>query len=38
MKEPRLKGWWLIRLALTIIGKKGLGELKKASKHGKETQ
>ncbi|GHU55614.1 hypothetical protein FACS189442_3400 [Spirochaetia bacterium] len=38
MKEPRLKGWWLIRLALTIIGKKGLAEMTKASKHGKETQ
>jgi hypothetical protein len=38
MKEPRIKGWWLIRLALTIIGKKGLAELKKTSKHGKETQ
>ncbi|GHT75802.1 hypothetical protein FACS1894124_7620 [Spirochaetia bacterium] len=38
MKEPRLKGWWLMRLALTIIGKKGLSELKKASQHGKETQ
>ncbi|GHV79427.1 hypothetical protein AGMMS49944_12180 [Spirochaetia bacterium] len=38
MKEPRLKGWWLIRLALTIIGKKGLAEMTKASRHGKETQ
>ena len=38
MKEPRVKGWWLIRLALTIIGKKGLRELTKAAKRGKESQ
>ncbi|MDR2601033.1 MAG: GH3 auxin-responsive promoter family protein [Spirochaetaceae bacterium] len=31
MKNTRVKGWALIRLALTIIGKKGLAELKKAS-------
>jgi len=37
MKEPRIKGWWLIRLALTIVGKKQLKELKKASKHGKKS-
>jgi len=37
MKEPRIKGWWLIRLALTIVGKKQLKELKKASKHGKQS-
>ena len=37
MKEPRLKGWWLIRLALTVVGKKGLKELAKASKRGKES-
>ncbi|GHV95917.1 hypothetical protein AGMMS50293_22370 [Spirochaetia bacterium] len=37
MKEPRIKSWWLIRLALAIVGKKGLRELKKASKHGKAT-
>jgi hypothetical protein len=38
LKESNVKGWWLIRLALTIVGKKGLAELKKASKHGKESQ
>jgi hypothetical protein len=37
MKEPRIKKWWLIRLALTIIGKKWLRELKKASKNGKKS-
>ncbi|GHT52980.1 hypothetical protein FACS1894106_2930 [Spirochaetia bacterium] len=38
MKEPRLKGWWLIRLALTIIGKKGLKEMDRASRDGKKAQ
>jgi hypothetical protein len=38
MKEPRIKNWWLIRLALTIIGKKGLAELNKASQDGKKAQ
>jgi hypothetical protein len=38
MKEKNVKGWWLIRLALTIVGKKGLKELKKASTEGKESQ
>jgi len=38
MKEPRIKGWWLIRLALTIVGKKGLREMTKASKNGKKSQ
>ncbi|GHV87659.1 hypothetical protein AGMMS50267_00190 [Spirochaetia bacterium] len=38
MKEPRLKKWWLIRLALTVIGKKGLKELNKASRDGKGSQ
>ncbi|MDR3139216.1 MAG: GH3 auxin-responsive promoter family protein [Treponema sp.] len=33
MKEQRVKGWWFIRFALTIVGKKGIGELKKASKN-----
>ena len=37
MKEPKLKGWWLIRLALTVIGKKGLKELTRASKHGAKS-
>jgi hypothetical protein len=38
MKEPKVKGWWLIRLALTIVGKKGLKELDKVSKDGKNAQ
>jgi hypothetical protein len=38
MKEPRIKGWWLIKLALTIVGRKGLAELNKASKNGKKSQ
>ena len=38
MKESRIKGWWLIRLALTIVGKKGLREMTKASKNGKKAQ
>jgi hypothetical protein len=38
MKEPRLKKWWLIRLALTIIGKKGLKELDRVSRDGKKAQ
>jgi hypothetical protein len=38
MKEKNVKGWWLIRLALTIVGKKGLKELKKASADGKKSQ
>ncbi|MDR1868836.1 MAG: GH3 auxin-responsive promoter family protein [Treponema sp.] len=37
MKEPRIKKWWLIKLALTIIGKKGLREMRKASKNGKKA-
>ena len=37
MKEPRIKNWLLIKVALTIIGKKILGELKKASKDGKKS-
>lgn len=37
MTEKRVKGWWLIRLALTIVGKKGLKELNKASKKGRES-
>jgi hypothetical protein len=37
MTEKRVKGWWLIRLALTIVGKKGLSELRKASKKGREV-
>ncbi|MDR0878497.1 MAG: GH3 auxin-responsive promoter family protein [Treponema sp.] len=38
MKERRLKKWWLIRLALTIIGKKGLKELDKVSMDGRKAQ
>jgi hypothetical protein len=38
MKEQRVKGWWLIRLALTIIGKKNLAELKKQSLDAKKAQ
>jgi hypothetical protein len=38
VKEQRVKGWWLIRLALTIVGKKGLAELKKYSKDAKKAQ
>jgi hypothetical protein len=37
MKEKRTKKWWLIRLALTIVGKKILGEMTKASKNGKKA-
>ena len=38
MGEKRIKKWWLIRLALTIVGKKGLREMTKASKDGKKAQ
>jgi hypothetical protein len=38
MKEQRVKGWWFIRFALTIVGKKGIGELKKASKDARAAQ
>ena len=38
MKEPRTKRWWLINLALTIVGRKGLGEMTMASKNGKKAQ
>jgi hypothetical protein len=38
MKEQRVKGWWFIRFALTIAGKKGIGELKKASKDARKAQ
>jgi len=37
MKEKRIKKWWLIRLALTIVGKKGLKEMTRASKDGKKA-
>ena len=38
IKQPRIKKWWLIRLALTIVGKKCLKEMTKASKDGKKAQ
>ena len=38
MKQPRIKGWLKIRLALTIVGKKIIGEMTKASKNGKKAQ
>jgi hypothetical protein len=38
MKEPRVKKWWLIRLALTIIGKKEFSKLKKTSRDAKKAQ
>jgi hypothetical protein len=38
LKLKKIKGWWLIRLALTIVGKKGLGELKRASKNAEKSQ
>jgi hypothetical protein len=37
MKQPRIKGWWLIKLLLTIAGKKCINEMKKASKHGRKA-
>jgi hypothetical protein len=38
MKEKRPKKWWLINLAVTIVGKKGLREMTKASRNGKKAQ
>jgi hypothetical protein len=38
MAIKKVKGWWLIRLALTIVGKKGIGELMKASKNAINAQ
>jgi hypothetical protein len=37
VKEPRTKQWWLTKLGLTIVGKKGIGELNRASKNGKKA-
>ncbi|MCL2759608.1 MAG: GH3 auxin-responsive promoter family protein [Treponema sp.] len=37
MKSTKVKGWWLIRLLLTIVGKKCLRQMKKASKNGKKS-
>jgi hypothetical protein len=38
VKIKKVKGWWLIRLALTIVGKKGLAEMTKASKNAQKAQ
>ncbi|AEF85069.1 GH3 auxin-responsive promoter superfamily [Treponema primitia ZAS-2] len=38
MAIKKVKGWWLIRLALTIVGKKGIGELMKSSKNAIKAQ
>jgi hypothetical protein len=38
LKEQRVKRWWLIRLALTIVGKKGLAKLRKSSKNARQAQ
>ena len=37
MKIDKVKGWWLIRLLLTIAGGKCVNEMKKASKNGKKA-
>ena len=37
MKGPKIKGWWKIRLLLTIVGKKCVNEMTKASKNGKKA-
>jgi len=37
MKIEKVKNWWLIRLLLTIVGKKCLKEMTKASKNGKKA-
>ena len=37
MDNSKVKGWWLIRLLLTIAGKKCLNEMKNASKNGKKA-
>jgi len=38
MKEPKTKKWWLINLALTVVGTRGLREMTSASKNGKKAQ
>ncbi|MDR1970489.1 MAG: GH3 auxin-responsive promoter family protein [Treponema sp.] len=38
MKAIRVKGWWLIRLALGIVGRKGLAGLRKSSKAARQAQ
>ena len=37
MDISKVKGWWKIRLLLTIVGKKCLNEMTKASKDGKKA-
>ena len=37
MKEPKVKRWWLVNAALTLVGKKELGILRRVSKDGKKT-
>ena len=37
MKVKKIKKWWLIRLLLTIVGKKIMKEMKQASKDGKKS-
>jgi hypothetical protein len=38
MDFQRVKGWWFIRVALTLVGKKGLAELRKTSKDVRKAQ
>ncbi|MDR0487217.1 MAG: GH3 auxin-responsive promoter family protein [Treponema sp.] len=38
MKEPKMKGAWLINLAIGFVGRKGLREMTRASKNGKKAQ
>ncbi|MDR3171563.1 MAG: GH3 auxin-responsive promoter family protein [Treponema sp.] len=38
MSITKVKGWWLIGPALTIVGKKGLGELTRTSKNALHSQ
>ena len=37
MKERRVKGWWLNKLALIIVGRKGIGDLRRSSRNGKKS-
>jgi len=37
MKERRVEGWWLITMALTLVGKIGIGKLSRESKNGKKA-
>lgn len=38
LKNKKIKKWWLIDLALTMVGKKGLAEMTKASRNAKKAQ